>query len=243
MEKPTISAPYLICISTYNERENLPPLVEAIFTQLPDAHLLIVDDNSPDGTGVWCDERAAGDSRLKCLHRAGKLGLGTATLDGLRYGLQHGYPVLATMDADFSHDPKFLPAMLQRLDDNDASMVDVVVGSRYVPGGGIEGWPLQRRLMSRGINGFARWWLGLTVNDTSGAFRVYRADILRKFDLNAVRSRGYSVFEELLWWLQRADARFAEVPIVFVDRHRGQSKITWSEAIRSLWRIVQVRYG
>jgi dolichol-phosphate mannosyltransferase len=231
----------LIAVATYNEIENLPALVEAIFHQLPDAHILVVDDQSPDGTGAWCDRYAATDPRLQCLHRAGKLGLGSATIAGLRHAVDHGYRYVVTMDADLSHDPRDLPRLLEAMEADPAAPLDVAIGSRYVPGGGVEGWPLRRRWMSRAINRFARWWLRLPVLDTSGAFRCYRTEALARLDLGRFRSRGYSVFEELLWQLARHGARMAELPITFVDRRHGQSKITLREAVRSLAQIISLK--
>jgi dolichol-phosphate mannosyltransferase len=229
----------LVAIATYNELDNLPQLVESIFEHVPDVHILVVDDNSPDGTGRWCDEYAATDRRLDCLHRSGKLGLGTATIAGLKHAIDRGYRYVITMDADLSHSPGYLGGMLRAMEPAGSTLpVDVVIGSRYVPGGGIEGWPWQRRLMSRGINTFARWWLGLNVRDTSGAFRCYRAATLQEMNIDQVESRGYSVFEELLWRLARHGARMVELPITFVDRHRGQSKITWHEACGSLAHLI-----
>lgn len=230
----------LIAIATYNERENLPSLVDDLLATVPYAHLLIVDDQSPDGTGVWCDERSAYEPRLACLHRPGKLGLGTATIAGLRYALDEQYETVVTMDADYSHDPRYLPTMLERLRQSGPSEVDVVVASRYIAGGGVQGWPWRRRVMSRLINAFARWWLAIRVHDTSGSYRAYRTAILRRLVLSDVKSHGYSVFQELLWRLTRANARFAEVPITFIDRHRGHSKITLREACRSVWQIVRL---
>jgi dolichol-phosphate mannosyltransferase len=231
----------LIAIATYNERENLPRLIESIRREAPEVHVLVVDDNSPDGTGQWCDDYAASDRRVVCLHRSSKLGLGTATVAGLRYAIDHDYRYVVTMDADLSHPPRYVPQMLRAMDDPESGPVDVVIGSRYVPGGGIEGWPWRRRLMSRGINAFARWWLGLPVRDTSGAFRCYRTSVLREINLQRVQSRGYSVFEELLWRLKCHGARMIELPITFVDRHHGRSKITWREACSSLTQLVRLR--
>jgi dolichol-phosphate mannosyltransferase len=175
---------------------------------------------------------------VRCLHRAGKLGLGTATIAGLRHALQNGYACAITMDADFSHDPRHLPELMEAL----ARGADVAIGSRYVDGGRIEGWPWQRRWISRCVNGFARRWLRLPVRDTSGAYRAYRAEILRRVALETVRAKGYAVFEELLFVLRRAGARFEEVPITFVDRQFGQSKVSWREAVRSLWHLVTLPF-
>ena len=163
----------------------------------------MIDDNSPDGTGQWCDRRAAEDPRVHCLHRAGKLGLGTAIIAGMQYAIEHGYRYVLNMDADFSHHPRYLPGLLAGMEPPDGPPVDVMIGSRYVPGGGVEGWPLRRHLMSRGVNLYARWLLGLKPKDCSGAFRCYRTSLLAKLDFDAIRSRGYSFQEEILWHLKR----------------------------------------
>ncbi len=225
----------LITVATYNEIENLPELVAQILEQVPSADLLVIDDNSPDGTGKWCDEYAKRDPRLHCLHRSGKLGLGTATVAGMKHAIEHGYELLINMDADFSHHPRYLPAMLEAAQD-----ADVVIGSRYVAGGGVKDWPLKRRLMSKAVNFYARWMLGLTPNDCSGAFRCIRIERLAKVDLNNIRSRGYSFQEEILWLLKRAGATFAEVPILFEDRLRGVTKINSKEAWAALRIILRL---
>jgi len=224
----------LITVATYNEMENLPELIEQVFGVVPGADLLVIDDNSPDGTGRWCDERADQDERLRCLHREGKLGLGSAIVAGMRYAIEHGYRYVLNMDADFSHHPRHLPALIAGMDPEDRPPVDVMIGSRYVPGGGVEGWGLGRHVMSRGVNLYARWLLGLKPKDCSGAFRCYRTEVLKRIDFGAVRSRGYSFQEEILWHLKRAGARFGETPIVFVDRQRGASKINMKEAAAAL---------
>jgi len=224
----------LVTVATYNEIDNLPRLVESIFQNAPEADILVIDDNSPDGTGRWCDQFAAEQPRLHCLHREGKLGLGTATIAGLRYAIDQGYTYALNMDADFSHPPERIPALIAGMDPPDGEPVDVMIGSRYVSGGGAEGWPLPRRLMSRAVNTYARWLLGLTPRDCSGAFRCYRTALLQRLDFSAVRSRGYSFQEEILWHLKRLGARFGETPIVFIDRRHGQSKINSREAVAAL---------
>ncbi len=230
----------LITVATYNEIENLPDLVEQIFQIAPQVDLLVIDDNSPDGTGRWCDQRAAEDPRLHCLHREGKLGLGTATIAGMKHGIDRGYRYVLNMDADFSHPPKHIPDLIGGMNPEDAAPVDVMIGSRYVPGGGVEGWPLRRHLMSRGVNLYARWLLGLKPKDCSGAFRCYRTSLLAKLDFDAIVSRGYSFQEEILWRLKRLGARFAEAPIIFVDRQRGSSKIDSGEAVAALRIILRL---
>ncbi len=224
----------LITVATYNEIENLPRLAEAIFSHAPQADLLVIDDDSPDGTGYWCDEYAAEDPRLRCLHRPGKQGLGSAILAGMTYAIERGYAYVLNMDADFSHSPQYLPDLLGGMDPPGGPPVDVRIGSRYVPGGRVEGWPLRRHLMSRGVNAYARWMLGLKPKDCSGGFRCYRTATLARLDFAAVRSRGYSFQEEILWRLKRVGARFGETPIVFVDRRRGASKIDTREAWAAL---------
>jgi dolichol-phosphate mannosyltransferase len=234
-KKPMISnAQTLITVATYNEMENLPRLVEEIFRFAPDVDILVIDDNSPDGTGRWCDQMSAENPRIHCLHRPGKLGLGTATIAGMKYAIEHGYRLVLNLDADFSHQPKYLPSLLSGMDPASGSPVDVMIGSRYVPGGGTEGWPLKRRLMSRAVNLYARLLLGLHSKDCSGAYRCYRTALLKKLDFDAIRSRGYSFQEEILWRLKRLGAKFGETPIVFIDRQRGVSKIDSGEAVSAL---------
>jgi dolichol-phosphate mannosyltransferase len=227
----------LVTVATYNEIDNLPRLVDEILRVAPEVHILVIDDNSPDGTGQWCDRKAAEDARLRCLHREGKLGLGSAVIAGMRYAVQHGYQYVLNMDADFSHDPRYLPDLLAGMDPPDGPPVDVMIGSRYVPGGGIEGWSRMRHFMSGSVNLYARWLLGLKVKDCSGAFRCYRTEVLAKLDFSRVGSRGYSFMEEILWHLKRLGARFGETPIVFADRKLGRSKINAKEAVAALWII------
>jgi dolichol-phosphate mannosyltransferase len=225
----------LVTVATYNEIENLPELVAAIWQVAPQADVLVIDDNSPDGTGRWCDERAADEPRLFCVHRAGKLGLGTATVAAMQYAIEHEYEHVLNMDADFSHHPGYIPAILAAMD-----KADVSIGSRYCPGGGVKDWPLRRRLMSWAVNSYARFFLGLTPRDTSGAFRCYRVALLKQLDFTAIKSRGYSFQEEILWRLKRLGARMVETPIVFADRERGQSKINRHEALSALWIIFRL---
>jgi dolichol-phosphate mannosyltransferase len=216
--------------ATYNEIENLPRLVDEILAFVPDVHLLVVDDNSPDGTGVWCDRKVTEDRRVHVLHRAGKLGLGTAMIAGMRYAIERGYKYVVNMDADFSHHPRYLPAIITGMDPARSEPIDVMIGSRYITGGGTVGWPLKRKIMSRGVNLYARWLLWLRARDVSGGYRCYRVSKLADLDFNQVRSRGYSFQEEILWMLRRRGARIAETPIVFADREQGTSKINSREA-------------
>jgi len=225
----------LVTVATYNEIENLPQLVEAIWQVAPLTDILVIDDNSPDGTGKWCDQRSAAEPRLLCLHRAGKLGLGTATIAGMQYAIEHHYDYLLNMDADFSHHPRYIPAILAGIE-----AADVSIGSRYCRGGGTKDWPFKRRFMSWAVNTYARWLLGLKPKDTSGAFRCYRVSVLKQLDFARIKSRGYSFQEEILWRLKRQGAQMTETPIIFADRERGQSKINKREALAALWIIFRL---
>lgn len=227
----------LVAIATYNEIENLPPLVQEILRTVPEAHVLVVDDNSPDGTGQWCDRKAAQDPRVRCLHRPRKLGLGTAVVAAMRYAIDHGYRLLVTMDADFSHPPQRIADLLAGMDPIHGPPRDVMIGSRYVRGGGIEGWGLKRRLMSWGVNLYTRWALGVSPKDCSGNFRCYRTGLLARLDFRAVRSHGYAFQEEILFRVEQLGARIGEAPIRFVDRRRGVSKIDLAEALAAVWTI------
>jgi dolichol-phosphate mannosyltransferase len=225
----------LIALATYNEIGNLPPLVEQVESICPTADILIVDDNSPDGTGRWCDQRARDDPRVTCLHRPGKQGLGSATNAAMRFALEKAYDVFISMDADWSHDPAHLPQLV-----NATQSADVAIGSRYCPGGAIEGWPIHRRVLSRLMNRLSRAMLRLPPRDTSGAFRAYQTGALRKIDLARVRSAGYGYLEEILWHLHRAGASFAEVPITFHERKAGRSKINAAEAVGKLGTLIRL---
>jgi dolichol-phosphate mannosyltransferase len=219
----------LVSLATYNERDNLAPLIREVRQQLPDAAVLVIDDNSPDGTGKVADELAAADPRVHVLHRAGKLGLGTAILAGMRYAMEHDYDYLVNMDCDFSHHPRYLPAILAGMDGRD-----VMIGSRYVRGGGTRNWPLSRRLLSRGINLMVRFLLRMPARDASGAYRCYRVSKLRETALDRVISRGYSFQQEVLYRCRKAGSRLGETPIIFEDRRAGASKVNLREAARSV---------
>lgn len=219
----------LVSLATYNERGNLQGLIEGIQQQAPQADVLVIDDNSPDGTGRLADEIAAGDPRVHVLHRPGKLGLGTATLAAMRFAMDRDYAFLLNLDADFSHPPRYIPDLLAGMHDHD-----VMIGSRYVPGGGAENWPLSRRLISKSVNLYVRALLGLPVRDASGAFRCYRVAKLREAMLERVRSRGYSFQQEVLFRCHRAGCRIGETPIIFENRKSGASKVNWKESVRSL---------
>jgi len=230
----------LVTLATYNELENLPRLLDEILAAAPQADILVIDDNSPDGTGRWCDEKAGQDGRVRCLHRSGKLGLGTATIAGMQYAIAHGYDYVLNMDADFSHHPRYIAAILDGMEGSPRGPVDVMIGSRYMPGGQIVGWPLRRHIMSRGVNWYARRLLGLGVSDCSGAFRCYRTELLKRVPFDEIRSRGYSFQEEILWHARRLGARCGETPITFADREKGQSKINTREALAALGIILSL---
>jgi dolichol-phosphate mannosyltransferase len=226
----------LVSLATYNEAGNLRPLVEAIHQYVPDTALLVIDDNSPDGTGRIADELAASVPRIHVIHRPGKLGLGTATLAAMRFAIEHHFDYLLNLDADFSHPPRYIPDLVNGMADHD-----VMIGSRYVPGGGVDGgFTLKRRLMSSGINGYARLMLGLSCRDNSGAYRCYRVSKLAEIDLDWVRSRGYSFQEEILFWCKLVGCRMGETPIRFENRRFGTSKITLREAVAALWILFQL---
>ena len=216
----------LVAIATYNEIENLPTLVAAIREQLPDAEMLVVDDNSPDGTGRWCDEEAARSPWFSVIHRKGKLGLGSASWTAMQAAIERGDEWLITLDADWSHPPEALPRLVAA-----AADADVVIGSRYCPGGEIHGWPPSRRVVSKVMNAATRLTLGIPVRDASTACRLYRVAKLAELDFNDLHATGYAYLEEILWQLHRRGARFAEVPIAFTDRRAGASKVGVGEAV------------
>ena len=212
----------LIITPTYNERDNLPELVRRTLEVVPEAHIMVVDDASPDGTGAVADELAEEDPRVFVLHRTGKLGLGSAYIDAFRFGLAEGYDLLFEMDTDLSHDPRHLPSFLEAFERG----ADVVIGSRNVPGGGVEGWGPGRHLLSKGGSFYSRIILGLDIKDLTSGYKGFRADVLRDIDLDSVRSEGYSFQIELTYRAIRRGFRVEEVPITFVDRRAGHSKMS-----------------
>jgi dolichol-phosphate mannosyltransferase len=229
------SARILVSLATYNERDNLAPLLAEIQKEAPSAELLVIDDNSPDGTGRLADELAANNPRLHVLHRPGKLGLGTAILAGMGYALEHDYDLFVNMDADFSHHPRYLPALLAGMDRHD-----VMIGSRYVPGGGSANWPFRRQLMSRSINVLVSLLMRIPACDCSGGYRCYRTAKLREAQLERVRSRGYSFQQEVLYRCRKAGCTIGETPILFENRRAGKSKVNIREAVRSIAMIFRV---
>ena len=229
----------LIIVPTYNERENIESLLDRVFEQLPTAHVLIVDDNSPDGTGELADELSRADDRVQVMHRSGKMGLGTAYVAGFRYGLAREYQYLFEMDADFSHDPKYLPGMLAMA----RGGVDLVLGSRYMPGGGTENWAPWRKILSRGGSTYARTVLGVEVRDLTGGFKCFRRRVLEALDLDAVRSEGYSFQIEMTYRAVCKGFTVGETPIVFVDRREGQSKMSRDIFLEAIWMVWKLRLG
>jgi dolichol-phosphate mannosyltransferase len=225
----------LVSLATYNERENLAPLLAEIQKEVPSADLLVIDDNSPDGTGRLADELAAGNPRLHVLHRPGKMGLGTAILAGMLYALEQQYDLFVNMDADFSHHPRYLPALLAGMDHHD-----VMIGSRYVPGGGSANWPLSRQLMSRSINALVSLLMRIPARDCSGAYRCYRVSKLGEARLDRVRSRGYSFQQEVLYRCRKSGCKIGETPILFENRRAGKSKVNTREALRSIAMIFRI---
>jgi dolichol-phosphate mannosyltransferase len=212
----------VIVVATYNEAENIPVLIEGIRRQDVPAHLLVVDDNSPDGTGDLVEQ--LGEQTPGCVHllrRSGKLGYASAIRAGMHWGIEHGYRVIMTMDADLSHDPDRIPDLYRGTAD-----YDVMIGSRYVPGGGTRNWPLSRRVLSRTASMLARLLAGLRAHDCTGGFRAYRAEIITRADMLHSRVEGYSFLVESLFKCQRAGAAIGETPIIFADRERGLSKIS-----------------
>lgn len=226
----------LIVTPTYNERDNLPRFVKAVRSAYSAADMLIVDDNSPDGTGKLADEIAAGDAQVRVMHRAGKLGLGTAYIEAFRQGLAGGYDRFFEMDADLSHDPRYLPEFVAALDGG----ADVVIGSRNIPGGGVEGWGVGRHLISKGGSLYARTILGLGTRDLTSGFKAFTRRALEAIDFETVRSNGYSFQIEMTYRAARKNMRIVEVPIVFVDRTLGRSKMSrriFAEAIGVVWKL------
>ena len=219
----------LVIIPTYNEADNLPAIVERVRTSVPDAHILVADDNSPDGTGKLADELAAADDHVHVMHRLGKDGLGAAYLAGFAWGIEAGYDVLVEMDADGSHQPEQLPSLLAALTD-----ADLVLGSRYVKGGRVVNWPKSRELLSRGGNLWTRIALGIKLKDATGGYRAFRRETLLGLGLNNVASAGYCFQVDLAWRGLKAGYRVVEVPIIFVERERGDSKMSRKIVVEAL---------
>ena len=226
----------LIVTPTYNEKENLPRFIDAVRPAFPDAHMMIVDDNSPDGTGAIAEAIAAKDPHVRVMHRAGKLGLGTAYIQAFRKGLDEGYERFFEMDADLSHNPKYLPEFVSALDNG----ADVVIGSRNIPGGGVEGWGPGRHVISKGGSLYARTILGIKVRDLTSGYKAFSRRALEAIDFESVRSAGYSFQIEMTYRAYLRGMNIKEVPIIFVDRTLGKSKMSrkiFVEAMGVIWKL------
>jgi dolichol-phosphate mannosyltransferase len=222
----------LVVVPTYNERDNLDVIAQRLRTAVPDAHLLVVDDNSPDGTGKLADELAEGDDHVHVLHREAKNGLGAAYVAGFAWAREQDYDVVVEMDADGSHAPEQLPRLLAALED-----ADLVLGSRYVPGGSVVNWPKSRELLSRGGNLYTRMLLRLPLQDATGGYRAYRRTVLDGLPLGQISSQGYCFQVDLAWQTWQQGHRVVEVPITFVERERGESKMSRKIVVEALWRV------
>lgn len=228
----------LIIIPTYNELENLPPLLKEIFSYAPSTDILIVDDNSPDGTGALADKMSEEDPRVHVLHRSGKLGLGTAYIIGFKYVIANRYDVAFEMDADFSHDPRYLPDFLAKIE-----QADLVIGSRYVPGGSTPNWSLLRRLISGCGNIFARTVLRIPVHDCTAGFRCYRREVLENVRLDTIQSQGYGFQVEMAYRTLKLGYRIVETPIVFMDRRVGKSKMSRAIVLEAFTYVLRARFS
>ncbi|WP_020475044.1 polyprenol monophosphomannose synthase [Zavarzinella formosa] len=228
-----LPARVLISMATYNEAGNVRELIARIHEQVPYADILVVDDNSPDGTGKIVDELSEADPRVRCLHRSGKLGLGTAIIVAMKQAIAQNYDMMVNIDADFSHPPRYLPAMLEGM-----SRKDIMIGSRYIRGGGSENWPLSRQCMSLGVNLLVRSLFRLGIRDASGGYRCYRVSKLRRVNFARMISSGYSFQQEMLYRCKLAGATIGETPILFENRKHGTSKVNVGESVRSLSTIV-----
>ncbi len=231
--------PAWLVLPTYNEAENLEPFLAAVAPKLPDdARILVVDDDSPDGTGRIAARLAEGEKRIEVLHRTEKEGLGPAYIAGFRQALSADAGLILEMDADFSHDPAYLPRLLEA-----ANRADLVIGSRYVEGGGVSDWSALRRAISRGGSAYARLVLGVGVKDLTGGFKCFRRAVLEAIDLQAITARGYAFQIEMTYRALQAGFRVAEVPIVFRDRQAGSSKMDSSIVLEAIWRVPRLRFG
>ena len=225
----------LIVIPTYNERDTIDHILDAIFAQDLGLDVLIVDDNSPDGTALRVKERGQSDARIRIIERPGKLGLGTAYVAGFKYAIENGYEIAFEMDADFSHDPAELPRFLEKIKD-----YDFVIGSRYVNGVSVVNWPLRRLLLSYFASKYTRVITGMPVRDPTGGFKCFRIEVLKGIDLDSIRSGGYSFQIEMSFKAWRRGFRYIEIPIIFVDRRVGRSKMSKAiirEAVFMVWKL------
>ena len=231
----------LIGVCTYNEASNIHSLVVRLRDALPDADIVVIDDDSPDGTASLVESISNGDARVQLIVRKEERGLGSAIVRAARKAVEDQYDYFLNLDADLSHDPAQLPLLLKvAVDDPD---IDVVVGSRYAEGGKIVGWPLRRKIMSRTVNWFATFFLRLPVSDCSGSMRCYRVSVLNDIDLDTLKCRGYALLEELLVQLNHQECKMAEVPITFTERQDGESKLTIREAVRSVTYMLRLAFS
>jgi dolichol-phosphate mannosyltransferase len=228
----------LIVIPTYNEIENLPLLLERIEALNLGLHVLVVDDGSPDGTGAWVRGQLESKPYLKLKERKGKLGLGSAYVVGFKYAIENGYDHVFEMDADFSHDPASLPEFLKEIQSND-----LVLGSRYLYGVTVVNWPMSRLLLSYFANMYARWVTGLPIRDATGGFKCFRTSVLRQINLDGIKSDGYSFQIELTFKIWKKGFRIKEIPIIFMDRTKGQSKMSGQIIHEALFLLIRLRLG
>jgi dolichol-phosphate mannosyltransferase len=225
----------VVVVPTYNERDNLEKLVQQVLSQDPEIHVLVVDDNSPDGTGYLADAMAAADDRVSVLHRAGKMGLGSAYREGFRVALDGGADCIIEMDADFSHDPAMLPRFLEKMGE-----FDLVIGSRYLNGVSVVNWPLRRLMLSYFASVYTRLITGLRLADCTSGFKCFRREVLETIDLNSIKSDGYSFQIEMNYRCHELGFRLGEIPIIFIDRHAGTSKMSKKivrEAVLMVWKL------
>lgn len=226
----------LVIIPTYNEKNTLPVIIDAVFDVNSEVHILVIDDASPDGTGKLADEIAASNDRVHVLHRSGKLGLGTAYVEGFKYALERDYDVVVEMDADMSHDPRYLADLLEAIADG----ADLAVGSRNIKGGGVEGWGIGRQVLSKGGSLYSRMILNVPIRDLTTGYKAFTRKALEVIDIDSIRSNGYSFQIETTYRALRKGLRVVEVPIVFVDRRVGQSKMSkkiFVEAVTMVWKL------
>ncbi|MDM8520369.1 polyprenol monophosphomannose synthase [Anaerolineales bacterium HSG6] len=226
-----------VIVPTYNEKENISDLIQQIMGLPIQAQVIVVDDNSPDGTGQIVDDIVAKNKRVSVIHRAGKLGLGTAYIAGFKKGLAEGADLLITMDADFSHDPAYIPSLVKLAND-----YHITIGSRYVPEGGVVNWELRRRFLSWGANAFARTSLGLEAKDCTAGFRCYHREVLQNINLDQIFSNGYSFLVEMIFKCQQKGYTVGEIPIIFANRTRGSSKISQNEIFKAMYTVFRLTW-
>jgi dolichol-phosphate mannosyltransferase len=226
----------LVIIPTYNEKDNISKVIPLVLKQDPDIEVLVVDDNSPDGTGKLVEELKASNPRIKLIRREKKSGLGTAYLAGFKYALENGYNYIFEMDSDFSHDPNYIPDFLKAIKDSD-----LVLGSRYIKGVNVVNWPITRLLLSYFANVYARWVTGLPLKDSTGGFKCFKREVLEKIDLDNIHSNGYAFQIEMNFRAWKKGFRIKEIPIIFVDRRAGESKMSKKIVREAIWMVWKLR--